>query len=128
MTSYVSFYLIHLTHPHHTHCYWSNILLSPAEIDIELQGEIVPWKTSIMKKIWNGLKLIANKCHSTSTQHMYFCRIEAVVGEMPNIFRAQILSYLKASGLKVGLLINFGNESSRGVINHICKRQVYGLG
>lgn len=37
--------------------------------------------------------------------------LKAIVGEMPNIHRAQILSYLKASGLEVGLLINFGNES-----------------
>ena len=37
--------------------------------------------------------------------------LKATIGEMPNIYRAQILSYLKASGLEVGLLINFGNES-----------------
>lgn len=37
--------------------------------------------------------------------------LKAVVDEMPNIYRAQILSYLKVSKLEVGLLINFGNES-----------------
>lgn len=37
--------------------------------------------------------------------------LKAIVGEMPNIYRAQILSYLKVSKLEVGLLINFGNES-----------------
>ena len=37
--------------------------------------------------------------------------LKATIGEIPNIYRAQILSYLKASGLEVGLLINFGNES-----------------
>lgn len=37
--------------------------------------------------------------------------IKAVEGKMPKIFEGQVVSYLKASGLKVGLLINFGNRS-----------------
>ena len=37
--------------------------------------------------------------------------LKAVIGEMPDIFRAQVISYLKASKLEIALLINFGNES-----------------
>jgi GxxExxY protein len=37
--------------------------------------------------------------------------LKAVEGRMPKIFEAQVISYLKASGLKVGLLVNFGNRS-----------------
>ncbi len=37
--------------------------------------------------------------------------IKAVSGRMPVLFEHQLLSYLKASGIKVGLLINFGNPS-----------------
>jgi len=36
--------------------------------------------------------------------------IKAVEGRMPKIFESQVISYLKASGVKVGLLINFGNR------------------
>jgi len=37
--------------------------------------------------------------------------IKSVNGVLPKIFESQVVSYLKASGLKVGLLINFGNKS-----------------
>ena len=36
--------------------------------------------------------------------------LKAVNGSMPKVFESQLLSYLKASGVKVGLLINFGND------------------
>ena len=37
--------------------------------------------------------------------------VEALTGNIPVIFESQVLSYLKASGHKIGLLINFGNKS-----------------
>lgn len=37
--------------------------------------------------------------------------LKAVSGDMPNIFKTQMISYLKAGGLEVGLLINFANRS-----------------
>lgn len=36
--------------------------------------------------------------------------LKAVTGKMPKIFESQIISYLKASNLPVGLLVNFGNR------------------
>lgn len=35
--------------------------------------------------------------------------IKSVKGHMPEIYKSQVLSYLKVSKLKIGLLINFGN-------------------
>lgn len=32
------------------------------------------------------------------------------VGEMSNLFEAQLINYLKATGIKVGLLVNFGRK------------------
>lgn len=37
--------------------------------------------------------------------------VKAVTGNTPDVFKYQILSYLKVSNLHVGLLINFGNKS-----------------
>ena len=37
--------------------------------------------------------------------------VKALAGNLPAVFESQILSYLRASGYKVGLLINFGNKS-----------------
>ncbi len=37
--------------------------------------------------------------------------LKSLAGNIPKIFESQIVSYLKASELKVGLLVNFGNNS-----------------
>ena len=37
--------------------------------------------------------------------------IKALTGSIPEVFKYQVISYLKVSKLKVGLLINFGNIS-----------------
>lgn len=37
--------------------------------------------------------------------------VKALAGNIPEIFKHQVLSYLKASKLSIGLLVNFGNKS-----------------
>ena len=36
--------------------------------------------------------------------------IKAITGDFPEVFKAQVISYLKTSGLEVGSLVNFGND------------------
>ncbi len=36
--------------------------------------------------------------------------VKAVTGILPKVFESQIISYLKVTGHKVGLLVNFGNS------------------
>jgi len=53
--------------------------------------------------------------------------LKALEGRMPKIFESQVISYLKASGLSVGLLVNFGNRSCevRRLMNHHNRRNHY---
>ncbi len=37
--------------------------------------------------------------------------VKALIGSFPDVFKYQVLSYLRVSNLKVGLLVNFGNKS-----------------
>ena len=37
--------------------------------------------------------------------------VKALTGNVPDVFKYQVLSYLKVSGLHIGLLVNFGNKS-----------------
>jgi GxxExxY protein len=36
--------------------------------------------------------------------------LKAIEGRLPKIFETQVISYLKAANLSVGLLVNFGNR------------------
>jgi len=36
--------------------------------------------------------------------------LKVIEGRLPKIFESQVVSYLKAAGLTVGLLVNFGNR------------------
>jgi len=36
--------------------------------------------------------------------------LKSIEGSLPKIFESQVISYLKTSGLRVGLLVNFGNR------------------
>ena len=77
------------------------IALDKAGLMIESEKEF----DVLFEEMWVGtfrLDLIVNE--------KVVIELKAVLGEMPKIFQTQTISYLKASGLEVGLLINFGNE------------------
>ena len=38
-------------------------------------------------------------------------KVKSLTGNILDVFKYQLLSYLKVSGLHVGLLVNFGNKS-----------------
>lgn len=56
-------------------------------------------------------KKVGNLIVDLVVENKIIVEIKAVMGHVPDVFKYQILSYLKASNLKVGLLVNFGNKS-----------------
>ncbi len=46
-----------------------------------------------------------------SVEDKVIVEVKAITGNMPRVFEAQVLSYLKITGYNIGLLINFGNKS-----------------
>ena len=44
-------------------------------------------------------------------ENQVIVEIKSLIGNIPAVFIQQLLAYLKASGLHIGLLVNFGNKS-----------------
>ena len=44
-------------------------------------------------------------------ENVVIVELKSITGILPKLFEVQVLSYLKASKIKTGLLINFGNPS-----------------
>jgi len=43
-------------------------------------------------------------------ENQVILELKAIEGRLPKIFETQVISYLKAATLRVGLLVNFGNR------------------
>ncbi len=59
---------------------------------------------------FHGKKVGVFRCDLLIEQ-IAIVELKSVTGIMPILFRNQLISYLKASKIKTGLLINFGNQS-----------------
>jgi GxxExxY protein len=55
--------------------------------------------------------LVGNFRCDLFVENKVIVELKSVTGIMPGLFKMQLLSYLKASNIKTGLLINFGNTS-----------------
>ena len=94
------------------------------EIELRLQG--VPY---VPKK---PLALEYKSCPLLSTYAPDFVCYEKIVLELKAVtdladeHRAQVLNYLKATGLKLGLLVNFGHYPKAQVERIVAERGRYG--
>ena len=90
-------------------------------LEKEFDNQDIPYNSQPVVKIYYKGKLL-NKTY----QPDFICFDEVIVeikaiDKLSGIEQAQIINYLKATGLKVGLLVNFGSKS----LEH--KRFVYNL-
>ena len=60
--------------------------------------------------VFNNKKVGTFRC-DLLVEEKVIVELKSVTGTMPILFRNQLISYLKASKIKTGLLINFGNQS-----------------
>lgn len=60
--------------------------------------------------LFNGKKVGAFRL-DLIIQQKVIVEIKALIGNIPEVFKYQLLSYLKASDLRIGLLVNFGSKS-----------------
>ncbi len=98
-------------------CYEVHNILGPGFVEYVYSNALV----SVLEK--TGLKYEVEKAYKVefdgkiigkfrvdfAIENKVILEIKAIDSIMPKIFESQIISYLKTSGLKVGLLVNFGN-------------------
>jgi GxxExxY protein len=84
--------------------YHNALKLALQEAKLEFQTE-KSFSVSFKDKKVGSLKL------DLIVENKIVVEIKAVTGHILDVFRYQILSYLKATNLHIGLLVNFGNKS-----------------
>jgi GxxExxY protein len=62
------------------------------------------------KVVFKGQSVGTFRC-DLFIENCVIVELKSVTGYIPALFKSQLLSYLKASTIKTGLLINFGNPS-----------------
>jgi len=76
-----------------------------------LEEEGLKYKTEKVFDVNINGKKVGSLKLDLIVENKVIVELKAVVGYVPDVFKYQVLSYLKVSGLDVGLLVNFGNKS-----------------
>jgi GxxExxY protein len=80
-------------------------------LNIALTEEKINFDTEKIFNVYFNSKQVGTLRLDLVVEDKVIVEIKALEGNVPKLFEYQVLSYLRASGLKVGLLINFGNQS-----------------
>ena len=79
-------------------------------LKIALEQAKLEFKTERVFDVYYSNELVGTYRADLVVEGDVIIQIKAVVSFMPKIFESQLLSYLKASKIHVGLLANFGNR------------------
>jgi len=81
-------------------------------LKVELTNSNIKFETEKEYKIFFKENRVGSLRVDLIVKNEVIVEIKALgVNQIPELFKYQILSYLKVSGLKVGLLVNFGSSS-----------------
>ena len=78
---------------------------------LDLKENGLTYKTEKVYKVSYKGESVGNFRADLIVEDNIIVELKALASNIPKIFESQVLSYLKASGLKTGLLVNFGNTS-----------------
>lgn len=79
--------------------------------ELELQKQDIPYeREKLLNVFYKGQKLTKRFSADFVCYNKIVVELKAL-GELRTDHEAQILNYLKTSGLKLGLLVNFGSKS-----------------
>ena len=80
-------------------------------LELALKKEKLSYKRENEYKVSYQNVPVGNLKADLVIQDKVIVELKSLAGNIPKIFESQIISYLKASELNVGLLVNFGNNS-----------------
>ncbi|HJP19137.1 MAG TPA: GxxExxY protein [Nitrospinota bacterium] len=80
-------------------------------LKLEFHQEELNYETEKQFGICYNSKKVGKLIVDLIVESKVIIEIKALTGKVPAVFKYQLLSYLKVSDLKVGLLIIFGNKS-----------------
>ena len=80
-------------------------------LKLAFNQEKLQYETEKRFEVFYQDKKIGNLIVDLVIENKAIVELKAITGNIPDVFGYQILSYLRASKLKIGLLVNFGNKS-----------------
>ncbi len=79
-------------------------------LEILFEQESLGFKTERMFNVFFQGQKVGRLKLDLLVEDQVIVELKAVTGIVPKLFESQLISYLKVTGLEVGLLINFGNR------------------
>ena len=80
-------------------------------LTIALNQEDLSYETERRFDVYYQGKKVGNLILDLVVENKIIVEVKALTGNIPSVFKYQLLSYLKVSNLRVGLLVNFANKS-----------------
>ena len=80
-------------------------------LKLALQGADLSYQTEKEFPVHFQDKKVGTLKLDLIVENKVILELKALIGNMPEVFKYQLLSYLKISNIKIGLLVNFGNKS-----------------